>query len=65
MEAVEDLQMRLTYQEDEIKHLNRAVALQQAEIDALRREVARLSDMLRALAAGSAEDHGQEIPPHY
>ena len=64
-EAARDLQMRVTYQEDEIKHLNRTVARQQAELDALRKQLAQLRDLVAAVASESGTARELEVPPHY
>jgi SlyX protein len=64
--TLSDLQTRLTYQEDDIKQLNRALLRQQQEFEALRREVARLKELVAELApspVGTAAD--EPPPPHY
>ena len=61
-----DLQSRLTYQEDDIKQLNREVMRQQQELEGLKREVARLKELMAELApsqVGVAAD--EPPPPHY
>ena len=63
--AVTDLQMRLTYQDDEIADLSRTVARQQAELDGLRRELEQLRSLLTTLAPAQGGTPGHEVPPHY
>jgi SlyX protein len=63
--ALMDLQMRLTYQDDEIADLSRTVARQQAELDGLRRELEHLRALLAALAPAQGGPPGHEVPPHY
>lgn len=62
--VIEDLQMRLTYQEDELKQLNQAVIRQQAELDALRRTLVTLNERLAAYERPSPTAT-HEPPPHY
>lgn len=64
-EVLADLQMRLTYQDDEIKSLNLAVDRQRLEIDTLRAEVGRLKKLAGALAPTQIGDFQDETPPHY
>lgn len=65
-ETLNDLQIRLTYQEDDIKQLNRVVMRQQRELESLRRELDRLKELVAELApvpVGTASD--EPPPPHY
>lgn len=62
--VIEDLQMRLTYQEDEIKQLNHAVIRQQTELDALRQAIVTLSERL-ATHDQTPSTLPHEPPPHY
>ncbi len=64
-EAVADLQMRLTYQDDEIRNLNLAVDRQRSEIDSLKGEIYRLKKLVTVLAPAQAGDPQDETPPHY
>ena len=65
--TLSDLQTRLTYQEDDVKQLNRALLRQQQELEALRQEVARLKELVAELAppypVATAAD--EPPPPHY
>ena len=59
-----DLEIKASFAEDLVDHLNRLVAQQQDQIDWLLREVARL----RQQAPGDADPtHNlrDELPPHY
>ena len=64
-EALSDLQMRLTYQDDEIRNLNLAIDRQRSEMDALKAEVDRLKNLVAVLAPAQAGDPQDETPPHY
>jgi len=64
-EALADLQMRLTFQDDEIKHLYLSVDRQRSEMDALKAEVDRLNNLVAALSPAQSGDQHDETPPHY
>lgn len=64
-DALTDLQMRLTYQDDEIRNLNLAVERQRSELDALKAEIDRLKNLVAALAPAQADGPPDEAPPHY
>jgi SlyX protein len=57
-----DLEIKASYTEDLLDTLNRQVAAQQAQIDALVRRVSQLQDQMPERYAGSLRD---ELPPHY
>lgn len=61
---IEDLEVRFAFQEESIDALNRQQHLQQKEIDALQREVARLKQLLQQ-SSGSGNEIIDEPPPHY
>ena len=63
--ALTDLQIRLTYQDDEIGSLNLAVDRQRSDIDTLRAEIERLKKLVAALVPGQVGDSQDETPPHY
>lgn len=61
-----DIQTQLAYQEDTVRELNNALALQQQEILVMRRQLQLLKQRQEESASGlSAADAGQETPPHY
>lgn len=64
-EALADLQMRLTFQDDEIKHLYLSVDRQRSEMDALKAKVDRLNNLVAALGTAQSGDEHDETPPHY
>jgi uncharacterized coiled-coil protein SlyX len=57
--------MRLTFQEDEVGHLNRVIELQGVELRALKDEVSRLKRLVAVLAPYQVSDRADETPPHY
>ncbi|HEY0233492.1 MAG TPA: SlyX family protein [Afipia sp.] len=59
------MEMRVTYQDETIETLNQALTAQWEQIDALKREIARLSDRLAAAENNLAASPGNEPPPHY
>lgn len=65
-EAITDLQIRLTHQDDAIDALTHTSLLQQRQIDQLQRQVAELTSLLQALRATQAGTPEHEPPPpHY
>ena len=60
-----DLEIKASYAEDLLDHLNRLVALQQDRIDALVRELARLHEQRAGADAGAPRNLRDELPPHY
>lgn len=63
---VDTLEMRLAYQDQMVEDLNATITAQWTQIDALTREVRRLSDRLQQAedrAAGPASP--EPPPPHY
>jgi SlyX protein len=61
---VDDLEARLMYQEVTIETLNQTITAQWREIDALKRQLAELSDRLREAETTSPQP-ASERPPHY
>ncbi|MCH7345826.1 SlyX family protein [Pelomonas sp. CA6] len=61
---VTELEIKASFSEDLLDHLNALVAQQQAQIDALLREIARLRQQMPEGRDGprSLRD---ELPPHY
>ncbi|NEV65067.1 SlyX family protein [Thiorhodococcus minor] len=64
-EAIADLQIRLTYQEDDMKALNLVVKQQQDRIDTLERNIERLRELLAGMAQAQPDPIVDERPPHY
>jgi SlyX protein len=71
MDEVADLRMRLetleahvAHQDRTIEELNETITAQWKDIDALRRQLARLDDELREVEAGLPAPPNQK-PPHY
>ncbi len=60
-----DLEVKLSFTEDLVDHLNQTVARQQEQIDLLLREVARLRREGQQVAPGPARHPADELPPHY
>ena len=64
------LELKAVWAEDLLEQLDRVVASQQAQIEGLARELARLRERLAAAeaaaaAGGTAPSLRDEIPPHY
>lgn len=63
---IDALETRLAYQDQTIEDLNATITAQWAQIDALTREVRRLSDRLQQAEDRSADPAAPEPPPpHY
>ena len=61
-----DLEVKASFSEDLVDHLNDLVARQQEQIDLLIREVGKLKDRAPdAGGGGAARDPRDELPPHY
>ena len=66
-DTIEDLQMRIAYQEDNIEQLNRIIVKQQSEIDLLKGEIQQLKGMIEEVAESLTDGTTSSIerPPHY
>jgi SlyX protein len=60
-----DLEIKASFADDLVDHLNRLVARQQDQIDWLLREVAALRQQGPEADAGSGGRLRDELPPHY
>ncbi|MDH5376905.1 MAG: SlyX family protein [Gammaproteobacteria bacterium] len=60
---IDDLEIRLTYQESTIEELNQVILRQQTEIDRLARELERLKTHIEN--SHSQTTPTDERPPHY
>ena len=60
-----DLEVKASFSEDLVDHLNDLVARQQGQIDLLIREVGKLKDRAPDTGGGSARDAREDLPPHY
>ena len=61
------LEVKASFTEDLVDELNRTVARQQQQIEALARELVRLRGQVEAMGErdGSGGGTVQEVPPHY
>ena len=60
-----DLEVKASFAEDLVDHLNELVVRQQQQIDLLMREVGKLKDRAPDDGPGGARDARDDIPPHY
>jgi SlyX protein len=58
-----DMEIRLSHQEKTIAELSDVISAQLKKIDALERQMRRLSEEMQAM--DGAEAHPQQKPPHY
>jgi SlyX protein len=63
-ERIDALEARVMYQDDTIETLNQTITAQWREIDALKRQIALLSERVED-AEVNAEAPSNEPPPHY
>ena len=65
-DTIEDLQSRLSFQEDAIDHLNKTVAQQDQAIELLRQQIQYLYGQVKQLSEQQrSENPLNETPPHY
>ena len=65
-QEIEDLQVRLTYQEESLQQFSITVIKQQNEIDIMKLELERLTQRVRELTPSDIDSPDNESPPpHY
>ena len=63
---IEDLQIRLAFQEETLNQFTVTVVKQQNELDLLREEIKRLKQQLREIESNRADvSQAEPPPPHY
>ena len=62
---IDALEMRIAYQDETIENLNQALTAQWEQIDALKREIARLMERIATAENNLGAPAGHEPPPHY
>jgi SlyX protein len=60
-----DLEVKASFTEDLVDHLNALIVRQQQQIDLLVREVGKLKDRAPDTGQGETRDVRDDIPPHY
>ncbi|MBP8306822.1 MAG: SlyX family protein [Burkholderiaceae bacterium] len=60
-----DLEVKASFTEDLVDHLNQIIVRQQTQIDLLARELAALREQVASADAGGARSLRDELPPHY
>ena len=65
-QEIEDLQIRLSFQEESLQQFSITVIKQQNEIDILKQELERLTQRVRELTPSDIDSADNEpLPPHY
>jgi len=64
-ERLERIETKIAFTEDLVEELNLTVFRQQEQIDRLREQIARLTDLLGDLSVSRQRDPRDEMPPHY
>ncbi len=62
---LEDLEVKASFNEDLLDHLNDLVTRQQQQIELLIREVGKLKDRAPDTGGGATRDPREDVPPHY
>ena len=62
---IADLQVRVTYQEDEIRHLNHVLEEQRVVLQRQADQIEQLRAFVAALADGIRDQIADGPPPHY
>lgn len=63
---IEQLQMKMVFQEDTIESLNQALILQQKQMDDLQSQLKQLVSKMSAIEPSNMASEKEEIPPpHY
>ena len=60
-----ELEIKASFSEDLIDHLNAAIVRQQQQIDLLSRELRHLREQVPSDSAGTPRSLRDELPPHY
>lgn len=64
-DRLNEIEIKISYNEDLLDELNRTVFRQQQQIDALIAEMRTLRDQVRTAEPGEPRNLRDEIPPHY
>lgn len=64
-DAIIDLQIRLTHQDDALNELTRTTLSQQRQIDRLQAQIEQLKTLMEEFAPPQSGSTGHEPPPHY
>ena len=62
---LEEIEAKLSLNEDLLEELNKTVFRQQSQIEQLRNELATLRDQIRTDMPGEPQGSRDEVPPHY
>lgn len=60
-----DLEVKASFTEDLVDHLNQTIVRQQTQIDRLTRELVALREQIASADAGGSRSLRDELPPHY
>ena len=60
-----DLEVKASFTEDLVDHLNQIIVRQQTQIDLLTRELLSLREQIAAADAGGSRSLRDDLPPHY
>ena len=60
-----DLEIKASFNEDLLDHVNQVIIRQQQQIDALARELGQLRQQIPDAGSGVFNRAGGDLPPHY
>ncbi len=64
--AIDDLQVKISFQDQTIEALNQQVIAQELRLQSVERQLLQLKESLASMHRGqSADPNREEIPPHY
>jgi SlyX protein len=64
-QKIEDLQARLSFQEDTIEQMTNTLVKQQNEMYEIRQMMKHLQKQMAAIAPSDIDTNTDEVPPHY
>lgn len=64
-EAIQELQMRVAFQEENLQQFSLTVVRQQNDIAMLREMLKKLEGQVRELTPNAGSGSADELPPHY
>ncbi|MDP5030387.1 MAG: SlyX family protein [Paraglaciecola sp.] len=66
IDDIEQLQMKVAFQEDTIESLNKALIAQQKQLEDLQFSFKQMANKVRSIEPSNmAEEHEESPPPHY
>ena len=64
-ERLDELEIKVAYQDDTLAQLNEVIIRQQRELDRLKQALLEMREQVQGLSATVARKPEDELPPHY